>query len=944
MAKVILFKKVIENYGITLNEETNAKGWIKNISCPLPKHNDSKPSASINLEHLAFHCFACDIHTKSIENFVEAIEGCSYIQACEKVEFLLKGEISKPAQVLEKEEYIVKVKETFKVDYEFLKTLDCYLYNDTLKAKIKVNFKEFDEKSFNLNADNSKFISSKEASVGLVYPFNQWKQESTNKPWTFIMAGEKDMFLARAMGLNAITITGGENTLPEKFGHIFKDRKIAIVYDNDPTGIKGAKKLASFLVEKGAKQVKNITGHHKICENAGEDFFDFFFKYKKKLKDFGNIFLNTPNFMLQEKTLKGGEEKSINETIKNSGHHKWWIGDGILVSKHESTRIFNTYFRIYNHQETHYVDLRDGKQMEAGFYFTGSKNEVKKKWLSLKKGKDAKPSEWYVDILQTKTLQTMTFGSDIDVNKNFELTAFAFVEDYKRKEDLAIGAKYELLYKITNNPIPKKEDMVMLIAKIGRLKSIANDFELDTPRKQSLNKFYSLSKMNTTVKNKWDILFNNARYAIGLESDYEIFTVYEITFHSALKLPSDSIRKETHTRGVIYSFIIGESEIGKTKIGEQLTRVYGAGYKVNLQNATAKAVIGGSKQTATGFKTTLGVLPQNNEQLVILEESQRAEDNFRKAISESKSSGKVNIQRVAGPVQANCLVRQVEVANQIQDKSISSFAGGGIEIIKSLFQQGQKGNFQDVRRYDWFLIKDRKPVEPLDAFADEEDKKSMFSAEDYKNRLAWAWTRKKEDIIFSKETIAHLKIQSYNLQKKYDIRINLFGKGTLDKLKRFATAVAIALVSSDENFQKVYVLPGHIDFVIEFWESIYNNKIFKLGEYVALQKKYKTIEEKDFDIMKFVFEKSPQMIKSIYQFQEIKVQELQTQANIRKKEFYDNLNTLEGRYLIYKKDHGNFVCMGEKFKTLYEREHKLFVERYSEHVMNANKEIMVEGN
>lgn len=48
------------------------------------------------------------------------------------------------------------------------------------------------------------------------------------------------MAIARGQGFNAITITGGEQTIPIPLKY-FCDRSIAIVYDNDDAGISGAK-------------------------------------------------------------------------------------------------------------------------------------------------------------------------------------------------------------------------------------------------------------------------------------------------------------------------------------------------------------------------------------------------------------------------------------------------------------------------------------------------------------------------------------------------------------------------------------------------------------------------------------------------------------------------------------------------------------------------------
>ena len=84
------------------------------------------------------------------------------------------------------------------------------------------------------------------APAGLIIPFDQWI-ETQPTHLTLICAGEKDMAVAKSHGFsNAITITGGERTMP-KILEPFRNRAVAIVYDNDKAGLEGAKKLGILL-------------------------------------------------------------------------------------------------------------------------------------------------------------------------------------------------------------------------------------------------------------------------------------------------------------------------------------------------------------------------------------------------------------------------------------------------------------------------------------------------------------------------------------------------------------------------------------------------------------------------------------------------------------------------------------------------------------------------
>jgi DNA primase len=53
------------------------------------------------------------------------------------------------------------------------------------------------------------------------------------------------MLKAKTEGLNAIAITGGAKAIPKLFPTFFRDKRVAIAYDNDDAGRSGAKALAS---------------------------------------------------------------------------------------------------------------------------------------------------------------------------------------------------------------------------------------------------------------------------------------------------------------------------------------------------------------------------------------------------------------------------------------------------------------------------------------------------------------------------------------------------------------------------------------------------------------------------------------------------------------------------------------------------------------------------
>lgn len=92
-----------------------------------------------------------------------------------------------------------------------------------------------------------------------IYPeLSNIKPDST----LLICEGEKDAISAACYGFPAITFTSGANGIPKDLSMLDDYNKIAICYDNDESGRKGAKKLANALyhVDRNIKIVELDTG------------------------------------------------------------------------------------------------------------------------------------------------------------------------------------------------------------------------------------------------------------------------------------------------------------------------------------------------------------------------------------------------------------------------------------------------------------------------------------------------------------------------------------------------------------------------------------------------------------------------------------------------------------------------------------------------------------
>ena len=275
------------------------------VCCPFPHHTESgieyhetNPSAHINLDKGLFHCKVCDVGLSEI-SFISKVLGTSY-EAASKIAKLFT---TKEDRYTWNKDY--NISEEIKNKCISLGISENVIDELELKTEMgdEISFPVFmygklvDVRSYRPQDRANKIKSRVGATSGLIIPFDIWTKTPTNK-WTIICAGEKDMAVTRSHGFNAITLTGGEKALP-KMTTPFKDRKVAICYDNDEAGIAGARALASELI-KYVKEVRVVTNFHEVCKEHGEDLTDFFTKYNKTKEDLMKYVLATPAYTIEE--------------------------------------------------------------------------------------------------------------------------------------------------------------------------------------------------------------------------------------------------------------------------------------------------------------------------------------------------------------------------------------------------------------------------------------------------------------------------------------------------------------------------------------------------------------------------------------------------------------------------------------------------------------------
>lgn len=886
------------------------------VCCPFP-HSDhvgntyveKNPSAHINPDHDVFHCKVCD-KGMSEASFLGKIEGISYKDALITLNMLDKSDSSDWAV---KEMNLKASAQTMQIALDLGFTADIisllrlgfsgdgidfpvFMYDELLDVR---NYKQ----------DRSPKVLGRKGSKNLIVPFDLWREDKRD---TLLVAGEKDMAIARSRGFNAITFTGGEQSFPKLFKHSFKGRKIYIMYDNDAAGREGAQKAAHFIKEAGGFPYV-VLGHYSICTEKGEDTHDFFIKYGKTAIELQAILDGT--ILADGKMLEEIKEK-ITPTIKIGQAAKGeYVNKKFVRSKVTVLSLFESMFNVpeYVKFEKTFEDdksmLRKGETLEWVLddnniqdllYLMDGKTTEASQRAALYNMVGLAPKE--IGIKMSVVSSTEVFKSVItDIidtsseNSNLsELTLFSI------KHRLEAGKQYEVEFKPVTHPL-EAQHVVGILNKLEEASTAIEQFKVTERVKQTLDVF---KQGDLSLVDKMTEIFERSKGFIGVEARKLVSWSTDMFFHTPLEFKMGR-RIE---RAYMDVMIIGDPRTMKSQTAKKMREMYELGTITSLKTATEAGLIGGSDKVGGSFKTKVGLIPQSHKGAMIMEEFSGGGRQMISRLTEIRSSGRVRITRVNGITDVPAKVRMLSISNPATKGGLSlslSQYPSGVKVILDLV-----GASEDIARYDFFLLVDepKEYTSPLDMFDLE-----PYEKEAYMNRIRWIWSRTAEQVEIDRPTAEYLLKVTDMMNADFDCHIKFFGAEAWKKLVRIAISVAGMTVSTDASYEKIIVTREHIDFAARFMVTIYDNPIFKLKKYVESERSYNRCTDVDVAALQKMYNRFESTLREMEISVDLTQKQLQLVSGLEMKEFAGLVCDLgNGKFIQWQ---GERIVPTGKFRT-----------------------------
>lgn len=873
------------------------------VHCPFDHHTasgipykETRPSAHVNTSEKVFHCKACNTGLSELQ-FIQKVLGCDYAQARKlQVAFTteetladwdegvsLTEETKQRALALGISEGVIeelKIRTPAPPYRQNIISVPVFMFDHL------VDIRNYDP------GHTPKIRSRKDALSGLIIPFDIWRETDPNKV-TLICAGEKDMAIARTNDFNAITLTGGERALPLPIEY-FKDRKVAICYDNDEAGLEGAKNLANHLL-KYVKEVKVVTNFHEVCKEKGEDLTDFFTKYQKTREDLIKYIKETKPYEYTELEKKKHElplltlhqastPQYINKLVKTNIQVVATV-DQVFTAP---TSVVAEKTRLSGKDDTlKQGDIREWKLTEDNvadllhLIDNNFKEEVIKDNLKTRMYIPARERNILIKRLAEETVYKACV-TDLFETQDMDMQPMEYT-CYSLGTKLESGKKYLVTHKIIPHPY-KGQQLIMLITSAEQASDSVSNFKLTPEVKAQLDIFKDINQQ--TAEKKVAYIARRVKGLLGYNGNDTLIQTIDLSYHTALAFNFGPFK---NVRGYLETLIVGESRMGKSSTATALQKTYGLGAFVSLagNSATIAGLVGGSNKTASGFQTRAGVIPQNNKGLVIFEELGKCSASVLTELTDIRSSNEVRIARVSGTMILPAWVRMITLTNtkhiNNQIKPIASYPNG-ISIITELVPTAE-----DIARYDLMVVLGDRGNTNINPLWEPDE---PFSTEAYKTRIRWIWSRTPEQIIFPDNVKQMIIKEANELNKEFECHIKIFGTECWKKICRLAIAIAGYCVSTDETYENIVVHETHVTAAVKFLRQIYDNSVFKLKEYVQHEKQFSTTDEAAVVLLQDIWNKTPGIVQQLEQYASVTKNMLAATTGLGNEELNRTLNRL----------------------------------------------------
>lgn len=851
---MLFFQKFFEERGERLIEKDD--GEIS-VCCPFEHAGgfETRPSASINANKETFVCYTCAAEGRprgySEIGFAAAVQGISYKEARKLIESLdtvdgfseqswgtLVDNLQNNNAMLEYlsgRGIMSHTAQTYQLGYSG----DGILY-PVFIFDVLCNVRTY-------RPGNVPKMVGKAGVSCLLFPFDHWRKD--DRP-TLLCAGENDAILARQMGFNAVTTTGGEGFFPKVLLSYFKGRTVHIAYDCDTGGREGGRRVAHMLREAGV--IVYIVDLGLTGEKHDKDITDFFM---------GGGNAAGLQAILDAAPLYN-EDMYVEDRNKQSPYvDLWHVGGSAYEEKRLATRVqftgqFDQDMRVptevawecrqdkplhdlkspclgcSKYRKNGYWELED-ENLKDLMYIVEQNEAPQIKWLRDKLLPSGCPAGNVHPIGWSKVIKAV-FVPDVDTED--AATGYQAAEQYSYVigDDLMQdGSRYRVGFR--GYAHPKDGGRVyMIVDKAEPSDNELNMFKMTPTMRDALKEAFCLETVTASMMDRAKRMKNIIN--IPEMNPHPMIThCLDMAYHSPLSFKYGT--RYYIDKGFPELALIGDTRTGKTEATKKFQRYVGIGNYTILKNASRAAILGGSEKMPNGsHKVKWGVVPKNHKGFLGLDEMSGIPAEVMSALTDMRSSGIAKLEKMGGG-SAPAKTRLFWISNPRTDDSgnsrpLSNY-NSGVDVVRELV-----GADEDIARFDAiFIITQDMALKGMHNEWMADCDLEPHDRQLYRDLIFWVWSRKPEQITWADGVVDHIRQTATWFNDRYDSSFKVFGSEAWTKIARLSAACAGATFSASEDGECLVVTKEHVDFVKNFLLDCYiTHDNFHLDEYVYSQR------------------------------------------------------------------------------------------------------------
>lgn len=394
---------------------------------------------------------------------------------------------------------------------------------------------------------------------------------------------------------------------------------------------------------------------------------------------------------------------------------------------------------------------------------------------------------------------------------------------------------------------PKNQTTTHVFTKADKIRSDVESFSMSADMHNKLSSEFNVE--NPTAQNIYKYLYElYDHYAYNITKIYNRFDLHlaiDLVTKSVLSFNFDN---EFVHRGWIDAIIIGDTRCGKGYVAEKLIYYFDVGEVVSGENVSFAGLVGGLQQYNKHWVVTWGKIPMNDGGLVVIDEASEIPAEVWTKLSRIRSEGIAEITKIQTQI-TNARARLLFLTNPI-NKTIANYSHG-IQALSDVIKAPE-----DIARFDYALVvaHNEVPITEINIHRNNTVKKYHNQQVEH-DLIMWIWSRKANEIRFSKEAIDLTYKTSIELSKQYSFSVPLIqGENIRLKLAKIAIAFAGRVYSNKEDGRYLFVDIQHIECAIIFLNMIYKKEA---SGYYAMSQLRKDIDldydSKDFSSIEKYF-------------------------------------------------------------------------------------------